>query len=127
MTTLTTASRNAACDAVVDLVDAGTTNPNGQLIFRTSGDVEVATLNMSNPAYGNAASGVATANSISDDTSATGGTTTKATIEDRNNTEVMELTVTAVSGGGDIELAGGTTIGAGATVSVSSLTHTQPA
>ena len=52
MPTLSTAARNAACDGVVDLLDVGTTNANARAIFRTSGDVEVATLNMSNPAFG---------------------------------------------------------------------------
>ena len=127
MTTLTTAARNAACNATVDLVDAGSTNPNGRLIFRTSGEVEVATLNFSATAYGAAIAGVATAAAIASDTSATGGVITLFTVEDRDNTEVFRGTVTAVGGGGDAEIAGGTTIGAGATVSCSSMTHDQPA
>lgn len=127
MTTLSTAARNAACNATVDLIDVGTTNPTGQLVYRTAGDVEVATLTFSNPAYGDAVAGVATANAITSDTSATGGVITKATAEDRDGNIIFTLTVTDVGGGGDIEIAGGTTIGAGATVSCDSLTHTQPA
>lgn len=123
--TLTTAARNAACNAIVDLVDAGAGA--GTLEFQTSGGVEVATLTFSDPAFGNAATGVATASAITSDTSATGGVTTKALLKDSDGTEVMQGSVTASGGGGDITLAGGTTIGAGATVAVSSLTVTVPA
>ena len=126
--TLPTATRNAACDAVVDLVDAGTTNASGQIVFRTSGDVEVATLPMSNPAFGNAGASVAgraDASAITDDSSATGGTTTKFTLEDRDETEIFEGSVG--TSGEDINLTS-TVIGAGDTVSMgTSFTVTMPA
>jgi len=57
--TLSTAARNAAADAVVDLIDGGTGA--GNLVFQTSGDVEVATLAFSATAFGGASSGTATA------------------------------------------------------------------
>jgi len=66
-TTISTAARNAACDAIVDLLDVGSADANGDLVIQTSGDVEVATLALSNPAFGDAVGGVATANTISDD------------------------------------------------------------
>ena len=122
--TLTTAARNAACDAIVDLVDGGTTDANGDLVIMTSGDVEVATLAMSNPAFGAASTGVATASAISDDTSATGGTAALHKIQNRDNTEIWRGTVG--SGSGDLDLSS-VTIGAGDTVSVSSYTLTVPA
>lgn len=121
--THTTATRNTLADTVVDLIDVGTTNPQGQLVIMTSGDVEVATLNMSNPAFGAAAAGVATASAISDDTSATGGTAALFKLVDRDGTEIVRGTVTATGGGGDIELSS-VSIGAGDTVSISSLTYT---
>lgn len=124
MPTLETAARNAACDAVVDLIDAGAGA--GTLVFETSGDVEVATLTFSDPAFGNAAAGVATANSITSDTDATGGTVAQASLYDSDSNKVCELTVTVTSGGGDIELSS-LTIGSGDTVSLSSLTITMPA
>ena len=124
--TLTTAARNAACDAVVDLIDGGTTDANGDLVIRTSGDVEVATLAMSNPAFGAAATGVATAATISDDTNATGGTAANFIFQDRDNAEVLQGSVSATGGGGDLELSS-VSIGAGDTVSVSSFTVTMPA
>lgn len=122
MATISTSARNAACNAVVDLIDAG--SGAGLLVFRTSGDTEVATLTFSDPAFGNAATGVATASAITSDTSATGGTTTKATMEDSDATEVIEATVS--TSGADINLSS-TAIGASDTVSVSSLTVTMPA
>lgn len=122
MATLSTAARNAACNAVVDLLDAG--SGAGALVFRTSGDVEVATLAFSDPAFGNASTGVATADTITSDTSATGGTTTKATLEDSDTNIVITATVGTSSS--DINLSS-TTIGNGDTVSISSLTVTVPA
>lgn len=122
MATLSTAGRNAACDAVVDLLDAGAAA--GTLVFRTSGDVEVATLTFSDPAFGAASTGVATASAITSDTSATGGTTTKATLQDSDANIV--ITATVGTSGSDINLSS-TAIGASDTVSVSSLTVTQPA
>lgn len=124
MPTLETATRNAACDAIVDLVDGGTGA--GDLVYETSGDVEVATCPFSATAFGAAASGTATANAITDDSSATGGVVEHASIKDGDATKILELTCTAAAGGGDIEITGGLTIGAGATVSTSSLTITVP-
>lgn len=125
MPTLETSARNAACDGVVDLIDAGA-GP-GTLKYETSGDVEVATCTFSDPAFGASSSGTATASAITDDSSATGGTVAQASAYDSNSAKVIEFTVTATSGGGDIEMAGGLVIGAGATVSTSSLTVTMPA
>lgn len=122
MATISTAARNAACDAVVDLIDGGAGA--GLLVFRTSGDVEVATLTFSDPAFGSAATGVATASAITSDTSATGGTVAKATLETSAATEVIEATVG--TSGAEINLSS-LTVGAGSTVSISSLTVTMPA
>jgi hypothetical protein len=121
-----TAARNGMADYVVDLIDVGATDLNGDLVFMTSGDVEVATLAMSNPAFGAAAAGTATAAAISDDSSATGGTVALFKIQDRNNAEVFRGTVTATGGGGDIELSS-VSIGAGSTVSMTSLTYSASA
>lgn len=122
MPVLATAGRNAACNAVVDLIDAGAGA--GALVFRTSGSAEVATLPFSDPAFGNAATGVATASAITPDTSATGGTTDRATLED-SDTNVV-ITASVGTSGEDINLSS-VVIGVGDTVSVSSLTVTMPA
>lgn len=115
-------ARNAACDAIVDLIDAGAAA--GTLVFQTSADVEVATLTFSDPAFGGAAAGVATANAITADTDATGGTVAQASAFDSDGNKVVEFTVG--TSGADINLSS-LTIGAGDTVSVSSLTVTVPA
>lgn len=120
MPTLATAARNAACDAIVDLLDSGT------IEFQTSANNEVATLTFGATAFGAAAVGVATANAITADTSATGGTIAKAVFKTSGAAEVLTATVTVTGGGGDIT---GTSlaIGAGDTVSISALTVTVPA
>lgn len=122
MATLETSARNAACNAIVDLIDAGAGA--GTLVFQTSGDVEVATLTFSDPAFGNAVSGVATASAITSDTSATGGTIAQASFFDSSANKVLECT--CGTSGAEINLSS-LTIGAGDTVSVSSLTVTVPA
>ena len=114
------AIRNSVADLVVDLIDAGAGA--GYIEFQTSGDVEVATCPFGDPAFGAAATGTATANAITDDSSATGGTIAKFRIKDSDNTEVFSGTVTVTSGGGDIELTS-VIIGAGDTVSMTSLTY----
>jgi len=115
-----TAVRTTVADHVVDKIDAG--SGAGTLEFQTSGGVEVATLTFSDPAFGNASSGVATANAITPDSSATGGTIAKAVIKDSNGTEVLTCSVTATGGGGDITLSS-VAISGGQTVSLSSLSY----
>ncbi len=122
--TLTTAARNAACDAIVDLVDVGTTDANGDIVFMTSGSVEVATLALAAPAFGASSVGVATANTVSSDTNATGGTVALFKIQNKDNTEIFRGAVTVSSG--DINLSS-LVVGATDTVSMSSLTVTMPA
>ncbi len=125
--TRSVAAQDASVDAVVDLLDGGTTNPTGELIFRTAGDAAVATLAFANPAFGASATGAATANAIADDPSAVGGTTTKFTAEDRDNGAggVFAGTVTATSGGGDIELSTNI-IAASDVVRITSLVYKSP-
>lgn len=122
--TLTTAARNAACDAIVDLVDVGTTDANGDIVFMTSGSVEVATLALTDPAFGASSDGVATANTVANDTNATGGTVALFKIQNKDNTEIFRGAVTVSSG--DINLSS-LVVGATDTVSMSSLTVTMPA
>jgi hypothetical protein len=111
-----TAARNGLADFIVDQLDSGFVE------IRTSGDVEVATLPLAATAFDDAGSaggnadGVATAGTITDDSSATGGTAAKAALQTSAPADVVLCSVTATGGGGDIELSS-VTIGAGATVS----------
>lgn len=113
-----TAARNGLADHIVDQLDGGT------LEIQTSGDVEVATLTFGTPAFGAAAAGVATANAITSDTNATGGTAAKAQLKTSGATAIVNCSVGTT--GEDINLSS-VSIGAGDTVSISSLTYTAPA
>jgi len=116
-----TAIRNTLADAVVDAIDGGT-GP-GTLEFQTSGDVEVATLTFSATAFGAASSGTATANAITDDSSATGGIIAKFVVKDGDGTVIFSGSVG--TSGEDINLSS-LSIAATDTVSVSSLTYSAP-
>jgi len=121
--TLATDTRNAACDAIVDLADAGAGA--AHLKIYDSGDVLLADLTMTDPAFGAAAAGVATAAAIADDTSANAtGTADYFTIEDSDSNEVLRGS--CGTSGADLNL-NTLSIVAGGTVSVSSLTITVPA
>lgn len=113
-----TATRNGLADYIVDQLDSGT------IEIQTSGDVEVATLTFGATAFGAAAAGVATANAITSDTNATGGTAAKAQLKTSGATAIVNCSVG--TSGEDINLSS-VSIGAGDTVSISSLTYTAPA
>jgi len=115
-------------NTVADLVDS-TLSTAAKLVFRLTGTAAspgtaVATLSFGNPAFGAASSGVITANSITSDTNATGNASpvATATMETGGGTVVVHCAVAA--SGSDINMTGGLTIGAGDTVSCSSLTYT---
>lgn len=124
-----TAVRNDIADLVVDKIDAGASA--GTLEYQTSGDVEVATCTFNDPAFDDAGSaggnadGVSEANTISDDTNATGGTAAKARAFDSDSNQVFACSVTGTGGGGDIEISN-TSVSPGETVSTTSLTYEAP-
>lgn len=120
---LETATRNALADQIDTLVNTGTGT--AQLLFETSGDTEVATINLQNPAFGAAASGVITLQGTPlEDTDATGGTVAQASIYDRDGGKVLEMSV--ATSGQDIDISS-TSVGASDTVELTSLTITVPA
>lgn len=122
-----TAMRNSLADLVVDSLDTGAASPSvGILEFQTSGDVEVATCQFSMPAFGAASGGTATANAITADPSATGGTIAKARGKNSSGTEIFACSVTATGGGGDITM-NSVVVSAGQQVSMTSLTYSAPA
>jgi hypothetical protein len=95
--------RNAGADAKLNLIDQGSGNPNGQLVYMDSGDADVATAELSIPAFGAAANGVKTAGAIADTGNGT-GTVALFKFVDRDGVEKFRGTVTGIGGGGDIEL-----------------------
>ena len=125
---ITTAARNAACNAVVDLCDAGTGTAAATLKIYTTGlGTLLSSHLMTNPAFGDAAIGVATAAAIADDTDADNtGTAAEFVIVDRDDTQVLAGSVSAAGGGGDMIL-DSVSIVAGTTVSITAGTITMPA
>jgi hypothetical protein len=122
--TLATASRNAACKAVTDLVDAGAGA--GKLKIKASSTVLV-TITLANPAFGAPSTGVATAASLpKSGVAANAGTADGYEITDGSDVVVASGSVTITGGGGDITL-DNTSITVGQTVTLNTLTHTQPA
>lgn len=119
MATHPTAVRNGIADFVVDRVDAGPGA--GTLEFQTAGGAEVATLTFSDPAFGAASGGTATANAITDDSNATGGTVTQFVVKDSTGAEVFSGTAGDV-GTEEIVLSNAT-IAASDAVSCSSFTY----
>ena len=121
--TLATAARDAACNAIVDLIDTGGA---GTLVLETAADAEVATLTFSATAFGASSTGTATAPSITNDASATGSgsNVTKFTIVNGRAADVLTGSVSTT--GPDINL-NKVLIDAGDVVSISALTVTMPA
>lgn len=123
----TTAAVNAACNAIVDLIDAGS-GP-GIIEMLTAGDVEVATCTFSDPGFGDAVNGVASAAAITNDSQATGNASavTKFSIKDSDLTEIW--TGGVAESGSDLNIddgtaGGGVVIAANAVVSISAITLT---
>lgn len=139
---LSTAARNAACDAVVDLVDGGSgagvlriysgsqpagpgTSPSGTLL---------AEFVLSDPAFGASATGVATLDitpAVEDASANATGTAGYFRLLDSTEAAgtglgVVDGTVTATGGGGDVTL-NTVSIVSGAVVTVTSGTITMPA
>jgi hypothetical protein len=129
---LSTDTRNKCCDALVDDVDSG--SPPGTIAIRTGaqptnvGDADtgtlLGTLTFSNPAFGNAATGVATASAITSDTNAdNSGTAGHFRIKDGSGN--IHSDGTCGQGTGDLSF-DNSVIVAGGTIAISSLTVTVP-
>ena len=114
--------RNALANLILDAVDQDVGA--GNLVILTSGDVEVATLPLTDP-VGTVTGPTITFSAITSDTNATGGTAGKYNVTDNSGDIIFSGSVTATGGGGDLELSS-VGITAGDTVSVTSFTYTAP-
>lgn len=134
LTRISAAARNAAADAIVDLVDGG--SGAGYIEIRTgsqpatpaTGDAGtlLATCPMSDPAFGSASGGVATAASITSDTNAdASGDAGHFRVKDSNGTVIFQGTC-GESGDTPNMVFDEKTIVAGGTVAITSLTLTVP-
>ncbi len=130
---IATIARNAAADAIVDLIDqdvgAGTikiytgsqpTNPQTAL----GAQVLLATLTFSDPAFGGASTGVCTASAITSDSGIDAtGTAAWARIADNSGDTIMDVTVG--TSGADINFNSVSFVATG-TCAISSMTLTMP-
>lgn len=131
-TRITTANRNVACDAIVDSVDggpaAGTCEIRSGAQPASANDVDagtlLATFTLADPAFGAAASGVATAAAIANTTGSAAGTAGHFRVKTSAGTVCWDGSVG--TSGADLNL-NTTTISVGVTVSITSWTVTMPA
>lgn len=119
--THSTASRDAATNAVVDQLDGA----GSKLCFRiSSAGAIAATLVMATPAFGASSSGTATAGTIASDTNATGNASPVSHATLQTSGDVVAITCQVAAAASDINMTNGLTIASGDTVSCSSLTYT---
>lgn len=129
---LSTNTRNKACDAIVDEIDAGAGA--GTIAIRTGsqptnvGDADtgtlLGTLTFSDPAFGSASSGSSSANSILSDTNAdASGVAGHFRIRDSDS--AIHSDGTCGQGSGDLSF-DNSTIVAGGTIAISSFQITIP-
>ena len=131
---LANTARTAMCDALVDLLDAGAGAATLKIYSGTrpaNPDTAItgtllATVTLIDPAFGNAATGVATLADPASVTAAATGTATHFRAADSTGAAVMDGDVTATGGGGDLELAT-TSITSGLSVDITGGTVTVPA
>jgi hypothetical protein len=119
--TLSTASRNAACAAVVNQCNQGAGA--GKLKIRTSGAALLVSITLADPAFGAPSVGVATAAGLPLSGTASGnGTADNAEVTDSDDTVLWSGTLAALGLTLD-----NTSIASGQTVTINTWTHTQPA
>jgi hypothetical protein len=120
--------RNTLATAVLTAIDAG--GAASKIVFRLTGTVgspgtAVATLTASDPA-GTVTGAVLTYSAITSDTNATGNASPVATATLQTSADTVCVHCAVAASGSDINMTGGLTVGAGDTVSCSSLTYTAP-
>lgn len=125
--TLTTAARNAACDAIVDLLDGGSGDATGDIAFSTSAPATLCVCNLAATAFGSASTGTATAGTIATGTvsgSSNPSTVALALFRNKANTEIFRCAVG--TSGSDINLSS-VSVNDSDTIDVTALTFTVPA
>lgn len=119
-------ARDAATNAVVDLLDGASSKLKFRISPSTVGSpgTAAATLTFSTPAFGASSSGTATAGAITSDTNATGNASAVAFASLETSGGTIHIHCAVAASASDINLSNGLTINAGDTVSCSSLTYT---
>ncbi|WP_341935354.1 hypothetical protein MRBLWO14_001001 [Microbacterium sp. LWO14-1.2] len=127
--------RNAMANAAVDLIDAGPAAGTVQIrtgaqpasVATAASGTLLGTLTLSDPGFGDAVNGVATAAAVTGDSSADAtGTAGWFRVYDSTGTALMDGSISEAGGGGDMIL-DKVAIVAGGTIAVNSWTVTQPA
>lgn len=122
--THSTASKDAATNAVVDQLDGA----GSKLVFRISPSsvgspgTAVATLIGATP-FGASSSGTATAGAIASDTNAAGNASPVAYASLQTSGDVIAIHCAVAASGSDIDMTNGLTVANGDTVSCSALTY----
>jgi hypothetical protein len=127
-------SASSAADAVVDRLDAGS-GPGTLVIFGSACPADadtadsgttLAVLTFSDPAFGAATGGTATANAITADSSANAtGTAMCFRAKDSDGNVIFQGAITTSGGGGELILSS-TSVTAGQSVAITSLIYNQP-
>ncbi len=131
---ISVAAQNAACNAIVDLIDAGAAA--GVLEIRTGGPPAtcatadsgtlLGTLTFSDPAFGNSSSGTATASAITSDSSAdNSGDAGHFRVKDSDGNVIMQGTAGEAADSTDMTF-NEKTIVAGGVIACTSFTVTVP-
>jgi hypothetical protein len=123
MSTLSTAARNAACNATTALVDAGAGA--GKIRMKSAGGTVIAEVTFGDPAFGAASTGVATANGLplTGAGNASAGTGTAVSTYD-----ITDSANTVCWSGPASELGlSNSNVANGQAITVNTCTHTQPA
>jgi len=120
--TLSITAKNAVLDGLVDTIDGGAGSQGSIKIFDDS-DTELATLPLSNPAFGSANNGTVLANSVTNDNTVVTGTASTFKVYNTDGLELFSGTVTGLGGGGDLILSNINLV-VGDSISVSSFSLT---
>ena len=123
--TKSSAATNAACDAVVDLIDVGSLSPYGLMVIQTVDSTTITSHRLSNPSFSDAVDGTSQANMIYDGTALVDGTASTFGFYDRDGTFVWGGDITGPGGGGDLELTS-ISIPVDSTVSITSARYIVP-
>lgn len=124
---ISTAAREAACDAIVDLLDTGTGTEAELVIATASSATDLVKIGLGATAFGAAATGVATATTLPNTGTATGaGTAARFRLIDQGNVIVAQGNVGTVATAFTMDISN-TSIAVSDQVQLTAMTVTVPA
>ncbi len=126
--THSTTARNNMMDGIDDAVNAGSTDAQADFVFiESTGPTDLAEINLQDPAFGASSSGtIDIAGTPLSTTAGADGIVDTFEIRDKDNSVVIDGTVTGTGSGGDVEI-DNTDINSGQTVKLDSYSETAPA